>query len=129
MCLIFTNLTFRGQCIVKYSYNKSQQDALFLNFILVKNSKCFGLTYLQHILQFIDNVHIYTSNLPIFKISVWQIQIAVITLIRLRMMDTKSVLNMLRSSPKRSWEIMHFVGFYYKNILMFSYHASQSKYY
>jgi len=26
-------------------YNKSQQDALFLNFILVKNSICFGQTY------------------------------------------------------------------------------------
>jgi len=31
------NLTFRGPCIVIYSYNKSQQDAVFLNFILVKN--------------------------------------------------------------------------------------------
>jgi hypothetical protein len=28
-----------------YSYNKSQQDALFLNFILLKNSTCFGQTY------------------------------------------------------------------------------------
>jgi len=27
------------------SYNKSQQDALFLNFILVNNSTCFGQTY------------------------------------------------------------------------------------
>jgi len=27
---------------VIYSYNKSQQDAVFLNFILVKNSTCFG---------------------------------------------------------------------------------------
>ena len=26
-------------------YNKSQPDALFLNFILVKNSTCFGQTY------------------------------------------------------------------------------------
>ena len=25
-----------------YSYNKSQQDALFLNFILVKNSICLS---------------------------------------------------------------------------------------
>ena len=39
------NLTFRGPCIVIYSYNKSQQDALFLNFILVKNSICFGQIY------------------------------------------------------------------------------------
>ena len=36
------NLTFRGPCIVIYSYNKSQQDALFLKFILVKYSTCFG---------------------------------------------------------------------------------------
>ena len=28
-----------------YSYNRSQQDSLFLNFILVNNSTCFGLTY------------------------------------------------------------------------------------
>jgi hypothetical protein len=27
------------------SYNKSEQDALFLHFILVKNSTCFGQTY------------------------------------------------------------------------------------
>jgi hypothetical protein len=27
------------------SYNKNQQDALFLTFILVKNSTCLGLTY------------------------------------------------------------------------------------
>jgi len=39
------NLAFRGQCIVIYSYNESQQDALFLNFILVNNSTCFGQTY------------------------------------------------------------------------------------
>ena len=28
-----------------YSYNKSQRDALFLNFILIKNSTCFRQTY------------------------------------------------------------------------------------
>jgi len=28
-----------------YSYNKSQQDILFLNFILIKNSTCFRQTY------------------------------------------------------------------------------------
>ena len=36
------NLTFRGPCTVIYSYNKSQHEALFLNFILVMNSTCFG---------------------------------------------------------------------------------------
>ena len=30
---------------VIYSYNKSQRDELFLNFILVKNSVCFGQIY------------------------------------------------------------------------------------
>ena len=38
-------LTFREPCIVIYSYNKSQQDVLFINFILVKTSTCFGQTY------------------------------------------------------------------------------------
>jgi hypothetical protein len=38
-------LTFKGPCIVIYSYNKSQQDALFLNSILIKNSTCFGQSY------------------------------------------------------------------------------------
>ena len=31
--------------ITFFSYNKSQQDALFLNFTSVKNSACFGQTY------------------------------------------------------------------------------------
>ena len=38
-------LTFSGPCIVMYSYNKSQRYALFLNFILVKDSTCFEQTY------------------------------------------------------------------------------------
>jgi hypothetical protein len=39
------NVTIRGPCIVIYFYNKSQRDAVFLNFILVNNSTCFGQTY------------------------------------------------------------------------------------
>jgi len=39
---INTCLAFTGPCILIDSYNKSQQDALFLYFILVKNSTCFG---------------------------------------------------------------------------------------
>jgi len=39
------HLTFRGPCIVIYSYNKSQWDALFLKFILIKNSTCFRQIY------------------------------------------------------------------------------------
>jgi len=38
-------LTFIGLCIVIYCYNKNQQGALFLNFVLVKDSACFGQTY------------------------------------------------------------------------------------
>jgi len=38
-------LTFKGPCIVIYSYNKIKQTALFLNFISVKNSTCFVQTY------------------------------------------------------------------------------------
>ena len=48
-CLIplqlFAQLTFRGPSIVTFSYNKSQRDAIFLKFILVKNSTCFGQIY------------------------------------------------------------------------------------
>jgi hypothetical protein len=40
-----SNSTFRGPCIVIYYYNKSQRDALFLKFILIKNSTCFGQIY------------------------------------------------------------------------------------
>jgi hypothetical protein len=32
---------------VIYSYNRSQQDALFLNFILIYNSTCLGQTLLS----------------------------------------------------------------------------------
>jgi hypothetical protein len=39
------NLTFSGPCIVIYSYKKRQRDALFLKFILIKNSTCFGQIY------------------------------------------------------------------------------------
>jgi hypothetical protein len=41
----FLFLTFRGPCIVIYSYNKSQRDALFLRFIFIKNSTYFGKIY------------------------------------------------------------------------------------
>ena len=44
------NLTFNGPCIVIYSCNKSPQDALFLNFVVVKNSTLFR-TYLLSIIR------------------------------------------------------------------------------
>ena len=40
-----TNLTFRVPCIVIYSYNKSQRDALFLKFSLIKYSTFLGQIY------------------------------------------------------------------------------------
>jgi hypothetical protein len=43
--LFCRTLTFRGPCIVIYSYNKSQRNVLFFKFILIKNSKCFGQIY------------------------------------------------------------------------------------
>jgi hypothetical protein len=36
---------YKSKMFQVYSYNKSQHDAPFLNFILVKNSACFGQTY------------------------------------------------------------------------------------
>jgi hypothetical protein len=39
--LNFINLTFRGPCIVVYSY-KPKRCTIFFKFILVQNSKCFG---------------------------------------------------------------------------------------
>ena len=39
-----------------YSYNKSQQDALFLNFIVVKNSTCFW-TDLLSIIRSLNTVY------------------------------------------------------------------------
>ena len=43
--IYFVNVTFRGPCIVIYFYNKSQRDVLFLKFILIKYSTCFGQIY------------------------------------------------------------------------------------
>jgi len=39
-------VTFTGPCFMIHSYNKSQLDALFLNFILVKNSSEVRMTSL-----------------------------------------------------------------------------------
>jgi hypothetical protein len=50
------NLTFRGPCIVIYSYNKSQRDALFLKFILIKNFTCFGQLYCPSIIRSLDTI-------------------------------------------------------------------------
>jgi hypothetical protein len=46
----FFNISFRFHNFllvshVVHSYNRSQQDAIFLYFILIYNSTCFGQTY------------------------------------------------------------------------------------
>ena len=43
--MLLKYLTFRGPCIVIYSYNKSQLDTLFLKFILIKYPTCFKQIY------------------------------------------------------------------------------------
>jgi len=48
-----------------YSYNKSQQDPLFLNLILVNNSTCFRQTYCPS-----SGVLILYSQQPVFVILV-----------------------------------------------------------
>jgi hypothetical protein len=50
-----TRLTFKGPCIVIYSYNKSQQDALFLKFIFDKELFMFR-TYLLSIIRSLNTV-------------------------------------------------------------------------
>ena len=42
MIQYYWNQMHKSLYSIQYSYNKSQNDALFLNFILVKNSACFG---------------------------------------------------------------------------------------
>jgi len=41
----YDSLIFRVTYVVIYSYNKSQRDSLFLKFILIKYSTCFGQIY------------------------------------------------------------------------------------
>jgi len=45
--LVLLSLTFRGPCIVMYSYNESQRDALFLKFLVVKANEMHYQIYLR----------------------------------------------------------------------------------
>jgi hypothetical protein len=67
---------------VMYSYNKSQRDALFLKFILVKNSTCFGQIYSPS-----SGVLILYSQQLVFAILPGTVN----TVFRLLMMDNRSV--------------------------------------
>jgi len=53
---LFINLTFRGPCIVIYSYNKSQRDALFLELIFDKELYMFRIDLLS-IIRSLNTVH------------------------------------------------------------------------
>ena len=102
------------------AYSKSQQDALLLNIILVKNSTCFGQIYCS-IIWSLNTVFVILVMLTAcwrrqLTSLVWQMPIAVNTVLRLPIMDSKSVRNKQSSLPKWSWGMVHLVGFYYKNI-------------
>jgi hypothetical protein len=84
---------------VIYSYNKSQQGALFLNFILVNNSTCFGQTLLS-IIRSLNTIFTavgicHTEILKFYPFLKFQydIPIAVNTVLRLLMMSSNSVRN------------------------------------
>jgi len=66
---------------MQHSYNKSQRDALFLNFILVKNSVCFG------------QIHCPSSGVLMLysQQQVFVILTAVNTVLGLLMIDSESV--------------------------------------
>ena len=58
-CLLWSSellplMTIRGPNIVIYSYNKSQRDTVFLNFILVRN--CIFWTVLLSIIRSLNTV-------------------------------------------------------------------------
>ena len=55
-----SNLTFKGPCIVIYSYNKSQRNALFFNFILVQKLYIFR-TDLLSIIRSLNTVFTATG--------------------------------------------------------------------
>jgi hypothetical protein len=76
-----------------YSYNRSQQDALFINFILVKNSTYFGQTYCPSSGVLI----LYSQQLVFVKLVCWLSASEVPT------------------RPKQIREIVHLVGFCYTN--------------
>jgi hypothetical protein len=44
-----------------YSYNKSQHDALFLKFILIKYSTCFGQIYCPKHVEYFIKINLRNS--------------------------------------------------------------------
>jgi hypothetical protein len=60
---------------------------------------------------------LYVQNIPIcLLLSVWQTTVAVNTVSRLLMMDSKSVWNMSSCISEYGWQVVHLSGFYFINI-------------
>ena len=77
----------------KNLYYIGRTYCIFSNIFTI-SSFLYNTEFYLHVSQFNDNVHVYTLViLPIFKISVWQIPIDVNAVLRLLMMDSKSVQN------------------------------------
>jgi hypothetical protein len=68
-------------------------------------------TDLLSFIRILETVHIV-----VYLCWLSAILIAVNTVSRLLMMESKSVRNMYRCISKQSWEIVHFIVFYYRNI-------------
>jgi len=94
----YLNLTFRGLWIVIYSYNKTNEMYWFLKFVFCTRTLHVSVRFSVHhqefsavytaicichtVSQFNYNEHVYTLLiLPIFKISVWHMPIAVYTVL------------------------------------------------
>ena len=76
------------------SYNKSQIDALFLKLILIKNSTCFGQIYFPS--SGVSTLHTaigicHAGYVDCLLADSQQIPVAVCTVLRLLMMDSRSV--------------------------------------
>ena len=80
-----------------YSYNKSQQDALFLNFILERTlhvSDSLNVHHQESEYCIHSNWYLSYSYVQTVNITVCQIPFAVNTVFRLLMMDSKHVRNL-----------------------------------
>ena len=76
-----------------YSYNKSQQDALFLNFILVKNSTMFRADLLS-IIRSLNTLFTAIGICHASYVGCLQIPNAMYRALIILMMDSRSVRNM-----------------------------------
>jgi len=128
-----------GKKIGNYSYNKSQRDALFLSFILVKHSYVFR-TDLLSIIRCLNTVFTATGvfhNLSyllccrLLARSGWNSILTLLTDNITIMTNTNCCEYSIKTPddgqihlsetckspfPKINWEIVHLVGFYYKNM-------------